>query len=454
MRRPLLITAVLLSLPLLASAADLAVTVSFLPNPIAVGDALAWNAVVRNASGPAAQNVTLTFRASSEFQVATTLASPSCSGDAVIRCTAATLSPGQQVGFQVIAKAVAAGVGDLIVFAEEAGVNDPTTGDNVVTSPIVIKNNPRLSVSCTSPQSSFIVDPNSEATLTCLFGNSGVDDGHDVTLTIDLTGDATFAGPPAGHQTDCTLDAGGTRVECVTPLMRTNDSATVDVSIRAPDKRSGQFGAQAVATSRDVPFSDKAVQSNKAWGLPLSFLVTNTDDDGGGSLRQAIRDANVACNSKAPGVECLVAFHIPASLAIDGVYTIRPRTPLPALTGRSIVVGGDSQRLFAGDSNPKGLEIEINGSRLDAGPGFELTSGQTLREITINGFPGPGVAIAGGSLCCDGVTIRNCYIGTDAAGMRAVPNDRGIVVNLHALIYPSTIENNVISGNRFSGIFI
>jgi hypothetical protein len=456
MRRPLLVAAVLLCLPLFASAADLTVKLTLLQFPAvpeAVGDRLSWDAVVRNVFGPAAQNVTLTFRATPELQLDPEVDFATCSGNPVIRCAIGALSPGQSVSFRISATAVAAGLGEVSVVAEEEGLNDPTPSDNIDNSVVVIKTNPRLSVSCSSDE--FFADPNSEVALTCDFRNSGVDDGHDVTLTVDLTGDATFAGPPAGQQTNCVLDSVNNRVVCVTPLLRRNDSATVDIRVRAPDKRSGEFAAEGIVTSSDVPFSDQPAQSIWTWSLPLSFAVTNTDDDGGGSLRQTIRDVNAACGSNPLPGECLVVFHIPSSLAVDGVFTIRPRTPLPELTGSSIVVGGDSQRLFAGDSNPKGPEIEINGSGLSAGAGFSLTSGQTLRELTINGFPGPGVAIAGGGFSRgDPVTVRDCYIGTDSGGMLAAPNERGIVVNLHAFIGQSTIANNVISGNRFSGIFI
>jgi hypothetical protein len=456
MRRPLLVAAVLLCLPLLASAADLSVklTLSQFPvTPVAVGDSLFWDTEVRNVFGPAAQNVTVTFRATPELQLDPINFFPTCSGNPVIRCTFAKLSPGQSVSLRISGKAVAAGFGQLTVIAEEDGLNDPTPSDNFASSIIEIKTNPRLSVACRSDQ--FLVEPNTEAVAICDFANTGLNDGHDVTVTIELTGDATFAGPPVGHQTNCVLNPDGNRIVCVTPLLpRCCGGSSVDLRVRAPDKTSGQFGIHAVLTSSDVPFSDAFMESSQTWSLPLSFVVTNTEDDGGGSLRQAIRDADAACSSKPLPDERLVSFHIPSTLASGGVFTIRPRTPLPQLTGAGIVVGGDSQRLFAGDSNPMGPEIEINGSRLDSGDGFDISSEHTLRELTINGFPGPGVAITGGPICCAGVVISNCYIGTDSSGMRAVPNERGIVGNLHALINTSSIENNLISGNRFSGIFI
>jgi hypothetical protein len=87
---------------------------------------------------------------------------------------------------------VAAGFGELIVVAEEDGLNDPTPSDNFASSIIEIKSNPRLSVFCYPQQFLFLAEPNTEAVATCEFSNTGLDDGHDVTVTIEPTGDATL----------------------------------------------------------------------------------------------------------------------------------------------------------------------------------------------------------------------------------------------------------------------
>src|SRR5688572_2291603 len=60
-----------------------------------------------------------------------------------------------------------------------------------------------------------------------------------------------------------------------------------------------------------------------------TFTVTNTNDTGAGSLRQAILDANA--NS---GLDT-VAFNIPGS----GVRTISPASPLPTITDPMIIDG-------------------------------------------------------------------------------------------------------------------
>jgi hypothetical protein len=60
-----------------------------------------------------------------------------------------------------------------------------------------------------------------------------------------------------------------------------------------------------------------------------TFSVTNTNDSGAGSLRQAILDANAN-----PGLDT-IAFDIPGG----GVHTITPSTALPFLLDPAIVDG-------------------------------------------------------------------------------------------------------------------
>ena len=54
-----------------------------------------------------------------------------------------------------------------------------------------------------------------------------------------------------------------------------------------------------------------------------TFTVTNTNDSGTGSLRQAILDANASAGAD------LIDFSIPGA----GVHTITPIGPLPTVTG-------------------------------------------------------------------------------------------------------------------------
>ena len=109
-----------------------------------------------------------------------------------------------------------------------------------------------------------------------------------------------------------------------------------------------------------------------------------------------------------------------------------------------------------GDTNPHGPEIEINGSVLAAGDGFDVAgpgANFTLRHVAVNGFPGNGVVIrAPGWLR----VIDHCYIGTDVTGRIAVPNGgRGVVVDIagESFMAEVSLTENVISGNARSGVF-
>src|SRR3954452_8088362 len=82
------------------------------------------------------------------------------------------------------------------------------------------------------------------------------------------------------------------------------------------------------------------------------FIVTNTNDAGPGSLRQALIGAAKA------GADDIV-FHL-SGPATAGEYVIQPLSSLPDIpTGTRIL--GDTQRLFGGDVNPLGPEITIDG---------------------------------------------------------------------------------------------
>src|ERR1044071_5633282 len=59
------------------------------------------------------------------------------------------------------------------------------------------------------------------------------------------------------------------------------------------------------------------------------FVVTNTNDSGAGSLRQAIIDANATSGPDD------ITFNIPGS----GVHTIKPATPLPVVTDPVFIDG-------------------------------------------------------------------------------------------------------------------
>ena len=97
------------------------------------------------------------------------------------------------------------------------------------------------------------------------------------------------------------------------------------------------------------------------------FIVTNTNDIGPGSLRQAILDSN-ASPPPPPGTANLIEFNISGS----GVQTIMPATQLPDIT-QPLMIDGYTQPGSSPNTNPPGqgdnavILIELSGAI--AGPG-------------------------------------------------------------------------------------
>jgi hypothetical protein len=188
--------------------------------------------------------------------------------------------------------------------------------------------------------------------------------------------------------------------------------------------------------------------------MACAAVVTNTNDTGAGSLRQAILDANAEAGSST------VSFDIPQSDInfIGGVYLIRPVTQLPTLSNATIV-DGTSQPV---DTNPNGPEIVLNGLLMPSnttsgeGNGLRITGiGCAIKRLVIQGFRENGVLISGSSTT-DNMVV-GCYIGTSNSGTATSGNNASGVSIVNGAYEnlvggPTVAERNIISGNDANGI--
>ena len=187
--------------------------------------------------------------------------------------------------------------------------------------------------------------------------------------------------------------------------------------------------------------------------LDNCLVVTNTNDGGAGSLRQAMTDAAA---SSGPNN---VIFNIPATDPgfAGGVFTIRPSSALPTVRNNTRIEG-NTQTIFTGDTNLNGPEVAINGSMLASGGAFFISGdNNTITGLVVNGFIGGAISISyPNDSTPSNNQILNNYVGTDATGTAAVPNGSGI--DVHGFGSPSAqasnnvIQNNLVSGNMGSGI--
>jgi uncharacterized repeat protein (TIGR01451 family) len=182
--------------------------------------------------------------------------------------------------------------------------------------------------------------------------------------------------------------------------------------------------------------------------LLATFLVTTATDDGPGSLRRAIVDANTTTG---PNV---IQFSIGS-----GPQTIVPLTPLPTISN-PVTIDATTQPGFAGAPI-----VQIDGSQIfypDSDPpvqapnvtGLVIAARSTVRGLVINRFTGSGILLQGSS----GSTIVGNYIGVDLAGETPLGNvSAGVAVvdsRNNVIGGPTAADRNVISGNGSSGVVI
>ena len=190
---------------------------------------------------------------------------------------------------------------------------------------------------------------------------------------------------------------------------------------------------------RRSPLSLEALEDRLA---PAIFTVTTTNDNGAGSLRDAILAANAAAGPDA----------IEFDIAGMGVRTIDLASALPAITGQVAIKGPTQPGFFTFPL------IELNGTGAGAGAhGLVVNAAATftaIRGIIINRFDGDGIRIRA-SNC----RVETCFIGTDGTGAADLGNGGNGVHILGGADGVSVGGNtiglgNLISGNDLSGVVI
>jgi Concanavalin A-like lectin/glucanases superfamily len=228
-------------------------------------------------------------------------------------------------------------------------------------------------------------------------------------------------------------DSGGTWPTTVAGNEVANDGEANDGSYDWNITVDTTHYARVRLAARDKAGNEATDDSDNDFNLspPQGYIVTNTNDSGAGSLRQALADLQAA------GGNSPIWFNIPTASLANGVAMLDSAAELPWLVASSIVDGG-SQTILRGDSNTNGPEIRIHytGSTSISGLGI---SGNfvTIKGLQFTNFY-RGVYSVG-----EDASIQSCQFGfsSDSTGYVANPNSYDIWL---------TGRSNVDNGNYFA----
>jgi hypothetical protein len=426
-----IIAALVLSASSLFASADLATSVSSSASVIRAGFPFSVGFTVRNNGSDTATGVTLAIASSVPVTCA---------------CDLGDIPAGQLRLASVTFDAPTTNSTLTVTGTASSSTPDSNPANDSASFVLTVSSDPDINLGLGAP---LTVDLALPFPVSLFLSNTSKTTAHMVEVTLDFRTDVTVQSLPA----NCSNTTAG-RVLCrLDSFPPTAPSSPVMLSLKlvAPSGYgNGLITFTAIATEEEHDFDP--VSNTKTLVVPLykTMYVVNTANDGSGSLRQAILDANATCLNN---VACAIAFRI-AEASPNPWKTIRVTSPLPALTAPLVRIDGGTQTSFFGDTNPAGPEIEISGGGVTDSDGLTVTScAAEVANLAVNGFGRNGISVTCGS------TLHNLFVGTDPTGAIAKPNARGIGTSVpNGSDFNSTggatiIQDCVISGNTHSGIF-
>jgi hypothetical protein len=423
-----------------AFAADLEITFVNTPSLIQAGYDAQLNVAIRNLGPDTAENVKVTITGDM----------PTTCG----QCDVGKMPAQALTGRGAAYTAPKAGTTLTFTATVTSSTSDANPANNTATMTITVSTDPDIFVRIFFPPTIVELGESFDAPVE-LF-NGSFTDAHDVNVTYEFRPDVAIVSmPPA-----CTSPAAGV-IQChVDVLPARAPSLLLPIRLMAAQTYgSGTIIFNVTVTEREHDFDPSSNTATAATLLYDTIYVTTTADDGQGSLRQAILDANARCVGPQ---SCEIAFHIADGAEAGPWKTIRLASPLPRLTAMHIRLDGTTQTRFGGDSNPDGPEIEISGGGIVDGDGLYVTRCTTeVAGFAIGGFRANGLSIAASPNCAafNGTDVHGLFLGTDPTGSVARPNSRGLGTSIpngnafNSAGPATTVHDCVISGNTYSGIF-
>lgn len=473
--------------------ADLSIAKSAPANVLA-GGAIAYTLTVNNAGPDVANTVSVT----DTLQTGHTSISASGTGwtcnvvSLTVTCTAATLTTGAAPSITINANAPVTPQTFTNV-ANVTSANDSNGANNSGSAGVTVGAlQAEVEISSLSPVGP--VAQSTPFTFTFVIQNHGPQTASNVVFTAPIPSTLTFNGavPDAGS---CNFSAG--TLTCNVGSILNGATLEIDVNLTTTTTAGTQTvtGSVTAVESDPNPGNNSIVTPVEVSGGTIT--VTNTNDAGMGSLREALDDAgNGTCT-----LPCTINFNIAGA----GPHLIQPVADLPAVQDQTTVdattqpgyagiplvrIDGQSSLVYGlridGDSNVvRGFSItgftdgffvdgsnntieanyvgldtlgnaagNIDGFRI-AGNGNVVGGTTAAQRNVISGNGDVGVYV---DLSAANTVIRGNYIGTDPSGTSARPNTSGVGVideaSATTIGGAAAAEGNVISGNSDFGVYV
>jgi uncharacterized repeat protein (TIGR01451 family) len=398
------------------------------PASVIVGSPLAYTLTVNNAGPDPATTISIT----DTLPAGHTGISASGSGwscnvlSLTVTCTAATLPTGSAPSITINTTAPASPT-TVNNTATVSASNDPNnTNDSGSATVTIAPASADLSVSASATPPGPVSTGTPVSFQFTIF-NNGPSAATGVTFNASIPAGLTFVSSAPGGPT-CTFSAGSLACTGLGPIASGN-SIIVTVSTTTSAGGTQSVSGSAAAVEADPNALDNNATASVVVTAGATLTVTNANDSGSGSLRQAILDAN--------GGICTAPCTINFNIAGGPPFVIAPVTELPALTANA-TIDATTQPGYAGSPLVvlDGANVRLNGFSLS-------TSGATIRGFAIGRFMNAGITATGNSN-----TIEGSWIGLNAAGL-AAGNPTGILLNGNSNVIggPTAAQRNVISGN-------
>jgi uncharacterized repeat protein (TIGR01451 family) len=347
-----------------------------------------------------------------------------------VTCTASSLASGAAPSITINANAPATPQSFINTATVTASSPDPAGANNSGTAAVTVNAaQADLALSGTNPTS---VATGAAVAFSYSILNNGPQTATGVVFTAPIPASLTFASatPP------CTFAAG--TVTCNLGTLASAGSAALTINTIA-----STTGTQSITGSVTATESDPSATNNtKTLTVSVtgsSVAVTNVNDSGAGSLRQALLDAQSAVCS----TPCSITFNI-----VAGPFRIQPLTALPNVAS-STTLDGTTQPGYSGTP-----VVELDGTLLTGAPGTLVLPGTNAKVLglSITNAPAAGAGIL---LSGNGNTVQRNSIGT-TPGNVAAGNDTGILVQGggNSIGGTGAGEGNDIANSNTNGIVV